>query len=791
MRALDRKLWRDLVHWRSQFIAVAIVVASGVALFATLRSMNGYLVNAQQSYYAQGRFAQVFARFKQAPLNVARRVEMIPGVAAVEPRIVADVLLDVAGLEEPATGRLVSLPVGRGPGLNVPFLRRGRLPHPRSPREILVSDAFARANGLVPGSKLGAILHGRWQLFTVVGTAISPEFIYEIRGGADIFPDNRRFGALWMSYRPLAAAFDLEGSFNDLVLTLAPGASERDVIARLDRMLEPYGGVGAFGREDHISHRFVSDEIAETEVTSILLPTIFLLVTAFLLHLVILRLVATQREEIAVLRAFGYGKGAIAAHYLELALVPVAIGSLAGAALGYWFATGLAAVYARFFQFPKVKFSADPWLFLAAIAIAGGAALAGAFGAVRRAAALAPAEAMRPEAPARFHAGALERSGALHWVSPAARIVIRHLVRRPVRAILSSLAIAFAVAILVAGRFGFDAVDWMKQVQFGRVQREDVAVTFGEAQSPAALYELAHLPGVLRVEPFRSVPVRVSNAKAGDRVHRTELLGIEGNAELRRTVDADLRVHRPPRGGVMMGRALARILRVGPGDRVVIEVLEGLRPVPEATVAAVVDDLFGTSMTMELGALHRLLREGDTLSGGFLAVDPKGSADLYARLKRLPSVSGVGVRESALRGFERTIAESFTISITSLVLFAAVIASGMVYNGARIALSERGRELASLRVLGFYRAEVTKMLLGEQALLTLLAIAPGLALGYALCALMVLRFQSELFRIPLVVSVTTLAFATLTVAVAASLSALAVRRRIHRLDLIQVLKTRE
>ena len=164
---------------------------------------------------------------------------------------------------------------------------------------------------------------------------------------------------------------------------------------------------------------------------------------------------------------------------------------------------------------------------------------------------------------------------------------------------------------------------------------------------------------------------------------------------------------------------------------------------------------------------------------------------MVAELKETPAVSGVVVRASVMRAFERTIAESFSISITMMVAFACIIASGIVYNGARVALSERGRELASLRVLGFSRGEVSRLLLGEQAMLALAGIPLGLLLGYGLAWLVAVRFESDLFRIPLVIRQTTIAYSLGIVASAALLSALAVRRRIHRLDLVAVLKTRE
>lgn len=786
MTALSAKLRRDLWHLRGPFAAVALVVASGVALFVSMRSMHGYLAGAQRRTYEAGRFAQVFAHLERAPEALAGKIAEIPGVSAVSTRVVADVLLDVPGLAEPATGRLVSIPVPRAPSLNQVHLRSGRYPEAGRRDEVLASDAFARANGLVPGDTVGAVIHGRWLRLRIVGTASSPEYVYEI-GAGQIFPDNRRFGVLWIDRKPLAAAFDLAGSWNDVSATLGPGAVEPEVIARLDRLLAPYGGLGAYGRDDQLSHRFFSDEIAETQVTSLMLPAIFLAVTAFLLHLVMGRLIGTQRDQIAVLKAFGYGSGAVARHYLGMALVPTLAGSVAGTLVGLWFAGRLAEIYARFFQLPAVAFVPQAGVIAAGVAAAGGAAVFGALAAVRRAAALPPAEAMRPETPARFRPGLVERLGLARRLPPAARSILRHLERRPGKAFLSAVGLALSVAIVLVGIYMFDAIEVMKDLQFQLVQREDATVSFRTAIGGAPR-ELLRLPGVLAVEPFRALAVRLRH---GPREHRTALLGLPARGELRRIVDRHRRAFRPPPDGLLVTTELARILDAKPGDRLTVEVLEGRRPVREMIVAGEVDELVGTAAYLDLGAVRRLMGEGDLASGAYLSVDPRAEGALYARLKRLPQVVGVGARRAALASFEKTLAESFRISISSLLGFACVIAFGMVYNSARISLSERGRELASLRVLGFSRREVAAMLLGEQAVLTLLAIPLGFALGIGLCALIVWRFRTELFRLPLVISSGSLLGSAAVVIAAALISAFAVRRRLDRIDLISVLKTRE
>jgi putative ABC transport system permease protein len=787
VRALDRKLLRDVLHLRGQVIAVALVVASGIATLVTMKSAHTSMKRSQADYYREARFAEVFASARRVPRGLVTRIQKIDGVAAVEPRIVQDVTLDVPGLAEPAVGRLVSVPERGRPLLNEVFLRKGRWIEPNHPDEVVVSEAFAVANRLQPGARLGAVINGRWRNLTVTGIGLSPEYVYEINPGA-VFPDSRRFGIIWMSHDALEGAFDMRGAFNNVALTLAWGAREADVIDRLDDLLEPWGGAGAYGREEQLSHRFLADEIKGLRVNATIAPSIFLGVAAFLIHLVLTRLVQTQRDQVAVLKAFGYTNAAIGLHYLELAMSAVFLGTLLGVAGGVWLGLQLTTLYKDFFHFPRLTYVLEPSLVAIAVGVSALAAALGALSAVRSAVSLPPAEAMRPEAPPRFHAGWIERSGLRRWLTPASRIVVRNLDRRRGKAVMSILGVAMATAILVVGRYSFDAIDFIMKFQFGTLQREDVTVPFYLARGSTALHSLARLPGVLAVEPFRLVPVRLVH---GHREKRLALTGVDPDAELRRMVDAKGRVVPLPADGLVMSSKLAEMLGAKEGDEITVEVLEESRPVVRVRLAGTFDDLVGISAYIDRHALNRLLREGHSVSGAYLQVDPRQAERLYADLKKTPAVAGVTIRAAMLQGFEETIARSMTISNVFMIFFACVIAMGVVYNGARIALSERGHELASLRVLGFTRREVGLMLVGEQAILTAVAVPFGFALGWFFCLLISRAYDTELYRFPVVLTSRTFGFAFLVIAAAAAISSLLVLRRIATLDLVGVLKTRE
>ncbi|MQA88626.1 MAG: FtsX-like permease family protein [Gemmatimonas sp.] len=784
--ALNRKLLREAWRARGQMISIALVVACGIMTVVMMRSTSESLAASQIAYYRQYQFADLFASLVRAPTSLAARLGEIEGVAAVDPRVVLEVNLDVPGLDEPAQGRLVSIPPG-GPRLNRVHLVEGRFPEANRGDEVVISSAFSNANSLELGATIGAVVNGRWERLRIVGIGMSPEYVYEVSAG-QIFPDNRRFGILWMDRTALAAAAGMTGSFNDIAVRLARGANPDAVIDELDRFLEGYGSLGAYDRDRQLSHRILTDELESNRISGTVIPAIFLAVAAFLLHIVLSRLVRTQREQIAVLKAFGYSNIEIGRHFLHFALVAVVIGALVGTGVGTWLGRLLLELYRDFFQFPQLYYRVSWFLVAMAIAVSAGAAVLGALSAVRSAVRLPPAEAMRPEAPTHFRPGLIERSGIGRILSPIGRMIIRSLDRQPMRAALSALAVALAISILLVGSFMFDAVSYMADLQFRTIQREDLTVLFNTPKEASARHDLANLEGVSRVEVFRSVPVRLD---AGHRSRQLALTGLGSGSQLRRILDTDLIRYEVAEDGVLLSRMLADIVGVSVGDTLHLKILEGRQPERRLPVAGVVEETLGLNAYMEIGALNRLMREAPTISGAYLRVDERQRTEIFERLKRMPAIAGVAARENVLENFEFQLEQNLLLSMTILVLFAGVIAVGVIYNGARIALSERGRELASLRVLGFTKREIAVILFGEQTTVTALGIPIGFLIGLFFVRAILGAFANENYRIPLVVTSSTYAFAAIVAISAALFAGLLVRRRLNRLDLIEVLKTRE
>jgi putative ABC transport system permease protein len=785
MSLLDRKLLRDLRALQSQALAVALVMACGLAMMIMTRSLMLSLETTRESYYSQNRFAEVFARLKRAPNAVRDQIAAIPGVATVQTGIAVQVTLDLPNLDLPAVGLLNSIPERGEPVLNRVYLRAGRLPVSHATRhELAVGEAFAEVHGLQPGDTLSAVLNGAKQTFHLSGIALSPEFVFEAPPGSAL-PDNKTYGVFWMPYKELATAFQLYGAFNNVALTLTPGASKGEVIAALNRLLAPYGGRGAYGRENHPSHRRVSDELRVLEGLSIAFPLVFLSVAAFMTNSVMSRQIALQREQIAMLKACGFSNAQVGTHYFKFSLVIVVAGTALGCVGGVLLGHRLVEMYHIFFRFPLLNFHLDTRVLVAATLVSALAAFIGVAGAVRRAVRLPPAEAMRPEAPASFRPALIERLGAARWFSPSFRMSLRNIERRPVRSALTCLALALATAILIVPNAFRDGIAHVIDFQWDIVQRQTVTLSLVEPGPARAVDDFRHLPGIVLAEAFRYVPVEL---RAGPVSRRLLLQGLPARGTLSRVIDAQPQQLTLPARGIIISAKLADILRVRPGDEVIARVLEGEERELAVPVAGLAEDFAGTAAYMELSALNRLLLEGDRISGVHAVVAASQWDEFLRAVKQTPLLAGCVIKASVREGFRETTAASIGLLQKMYLLFATIVAFGIIYNSARISLSERARELATLRVLGFTRGEVGTVLVGELVLLTLVALPLGLLLGSGFAAGIITTVNTETVRLPLVLTPGNYAFAVLTVALASALSALFAARKLADINLVNALK---
>lgn len=780
MTALQTKLWRDLTRLRAQVITIAVVVAIGVAGFVGMFAVHDSLKSSRDAFYRDNRLADLFAGVKRAPVSLGERIEAIPGVAQVQLTVAYDAQVDLPGVLQPVTGRFIGLDLSRvhagRQGLNALTLRAGRWPERDGQLEALVSDRFAAARNLKPGDVVHAIFNGRLERVHLVGTAVSPEYVFASQGGA---PDDTSFGIWWIDGQRMTEAFDMQGAFNQVSLRLHGGVAEQPVLTALDRLLEPYGSVGAVGRDRQLSTKIVSDELSQLKVMGTVLPSIFLAVAMFILNVVLSRQVATQRSQIAALKALGYSDEAIAWHYIQLALVIAGLGVVAGLGLSQLIGRGMLSLYDEVFRFNRLAYATDAGLVLLSALIAALAAAAGTWTAIHAVVRLRPAQAMLPPAPPAYTATLMERLGLGRFLSTGARMVVRNLERRPLRAAFTVTGISLAVALQISGAFWLDAIDHIVDVQFRQVQQGDVLVNFHRPVPVDAVSDLQRLPGVIDAEVYRTESVKISLRGT---TKDTAVMALRGNARLMRLVDEHRGALSLPPDGVVLSALLANELGARVGDRVQIRFRLWSQRTVDVTVVDIAHTMFGQLLYMNLDTLNRLAGDGDGVADAALQVDPQAMDAFWSAVKTAPLINSVFDKASTMAEFNHRTQRNMGVFSGILTLFAVAMAVGIIYNAARISLSERAWELASLRVLGMTRAEVSVLLL---------ALPIGALLGWGLASLMMRLMSSDAIDFPVVIEPSTYASAALIVLAAGVVSALLVRRQIDRLDLVSVLKVRE
>jgi putative ABC transport system permease protein len=790
MAVLHKKLLRTILTSWGQSLAVAMVMLCGIASYVSVYSAYLNLGLTRDTYYAHNRLADFEIMLERAPLSAVFKTEEIPGVREARGRIVKDVNVDIDGVNEPRTGRLISMPSHRHPVINDLVLLSGRYFEPGVQNEVILSDRFARENGLDVGDSLRATIAEKKHTLRIVGLALSPEYVYMISNVQELIPSPARFGILWVPEEFAEAALSMKAACNNIVgLADTPDALDA-ILGRAEKLLNPYGVFAKVKKEDQISNRFLSDEITGLGVSAKIIPTLFLGIAAMILLVLLNRMVRTERTQIGLMKAYGYSSVTVALHYLEYALILAAAGCIGGVAVGQWMAQGMLNMYVQFYQFPILEFRLYPDVLVRAVSIAAVFSTAGALFAAVRAARIHPAESMRPEAPRSGHRIWLERlPGIWRRVSFTGKMILRNLSRNAFRAGLNVFGVMVSTGLLIMGFFSMDCMQFGMNFQFQEVQREDVKVSFQTEHGLRTLHDMARFSQVRRAEPLLQYPFE---ARSGWRKKDIIVIGLPRASELQKLMNFSGEEVPVPEEGLVLSERLANTLGVQPGGRLLLKPLMGrVTREREVTVRQTTQQFLGTAAYMDIEALSRILDEPFAMNAALLRIEEGTEASLKRRLKDVAGVAAVGFSRDAYQSLMDTIVQSMRITNVTLLIFAGVIAFAIIYNVTSVSLAERQRELASLRVLGLTPGEVGRILYEENVLTGVLGAALGIPFGLAICLLLVHLYDNDLYRLPFHVEQRSLVISVLSTLGFVLLANLAVRRRIQRLDLVEVLKARE
>lgn len=787
MKALNRKLWRDLKSLRSQTTTMAILIICGVALLVATWSAYHSLRAARDSYYREYSFADIFAECKLFSIYTLSKIRAIPGVQFAEARISVEGLVNVAERNEPAVGRFLSLPSSGQPQLNRLHLRKGRLPVDRHEVEVVVHEGFSEAHHLNPGDKLLITIGGQQEEVRVVGIALSPEFVYALSPAAPL-PDDLHFGVFWMTESRLQNMAKLGASYNSVLIKLGKAASKPAVIAALDQILKPFGSLGAYARDRQSSNRLVEDEIAEQKVSAFFIPAVFLGIATFLVNIIASRLIALHRSQIAALKSLGYTRWEVSLHYLELVLAMTLMGTIPGLLLGAVLGSWMSKTYESYFRFPELDFSISTSAAFIGFLAGMMPGPLGAWSSIRAAFNLAPAEAMRPLAPQIFRASFFEKSNLQGRLPIRQRMILRNILAKPFRLFLLIFSLSAALGIVITASSWGDMIEYLLQSQFNRLQREDLSISLNRPQSRNALQEIAAIPGVVAAEGFRVVPIRITFMN-----HQREitLTGWPKNAAMRQLLDSSLHMIPLPDRGLLLSRFFAKDWGVRPGDTVQVTPLEGQQKSLLVPVVGFTDELIGINASMKIEFLSNLLGEEASYNLITLKVDPHKKEEVYVRLRSYPEVISVNLKQALYEGFRSTFGQVIRTSTLVLMVAALLIAIGIIYNSVRVSFSERSWELASMRILGFEQSAVSAVLLAEIGVQVGLSLGPGCLLGWSLTHLSMRLIHTEAFGFPVIIQWSTYASGLFTIIMAFLGSAWIAKRMIARIQPVEALKSRE
>ncbi len=786
---LFRKLLRDIGQTAGQFAAVAAVVACALVVFVSLKSAYQSLMLSRNTYYERYSFADFFVHLERAPESALYDVSTIPGVLRVRGRIVKDVPLEVRGNHDAVLGRIISMPDRRDSLINDIHIVTGSYFPGAAATEVIVNERFCTANALRVGDAFEATINERKERLRIVGTAYSPEYVYAISSPQQFAPNDRNFAIVFARESFVEDAFNMTNAFNDLVGLLRPGANLQGVLDEIKDRLDQYGVYHKYGRGEQLSNHYLAEEMKELRNSVLVTPMIFLLVAAVVIHVLLRRMTELQRTQIGLLCSLGFSKARIVAHYVHYALAVAVAGAIPGTLLGYVLAAKWTQMYNLFFRFPSLYTRFSPSVVLQAFGLSAVMCVLGAVRSAWRVLRIQPAVAVRPQAAASARS---VHQGALRFVwtrMPLAwRISTRSTLRAWHRAFFTLMGVALAVVILLLGTAMTDWMDYIMYYQFGLVDRSDVHVDFVTERQRAAVFDVASLQGVRSAEGILQFGAELRN---GWRKKTVLVLGLPADSKLYRIYDTAGRRVPLPADGLVVPDRLARALRLSKGGSVLMDPYLRGKDEQFAEVRAVADQYIGLTVYATQEFLSELLGERGAVNGAFVRTEPNALATVTSQLADVPGVRAVTATGAILGGFEKTVSDLMRVTTFVLGLFAAIIAFAVIYNSSSVSIAEQERDLACMCSLGYERETVAQVATNDIMPLGLLGTAVGLPLGVLVCHGLSRLYETDLYKLPVVIRPATYATVVAIVLVFQLAARWVCRRRVYRIDIVRRLKTLE
>lgn len=787
---LWKKMIRDLRENKGAYLATIIIIVIGLMVFTSFSMVMDNLRLSQQSFYKNQNFADGFIEVQAMPPSEIEKLQDIQGINDVQGRLVKDVKVLFPNRDENVYLRLVSVDPAKKNPINGVQLKQG-IPLSNKEMNILIDNKFFEANNLKLNEEIEIIADGKKRALRIIGVGRSPEFIYALRTSSDLYPSPESFGIAYIPFEVMKTLFPERETMNNIVFTLRPGADYDNVKERLKPELKPYGLKSIYPRKDQTSHLLLTQELKGLEATARVLPLLFLSIAGMILYIMLKRMVEQQRGQIGILKAFGYTHKEILSHYMSYALTIGILGGIIGGILGIALSFPFTTLYQTYFNMPGLTSKFSPLYLVLSILLSLGFSLFAGYQGCKGILILQPAEAMRPPAPPIGKKTWLEKI-TIFWnmLTVQGKMAVRNMSRNKSRSIFIFLGIMFTFSLLGLTWSMNDLSQRMLFDQYEKVETYDVKVSLSNPLNQKKVSrELNHFPGVTRVEAMAEIPVTLKNKWYKKDV---VLLGIPEDSTLYNILDKNYNKVDPPKNGLLISERLAKLLGAEVGTKLNVESLMIKDPdkAKQLEVVGVIPQYLGLNAYMDINSLQEFLGQGELATSFMLRMDEESIALLQNEFRKSAAVSGIDDQTERLAQTKELMA-SFYGMIFILALIGIITGFAIIYNSSVITLSERSHELASMMVLGMTPAEVLSVITFEQWFIGIFAMLAGIPMSQILLIGMSQSISNDVYTMPTNITASSFLIAFFVTAASIWIAQRFAGKKIQKLSLVDVLKSRE
>ncbi|MDX9916796.1 MAG: ABC transporter permease [Gudongella sp.] len=783
MKKLDLRLFRFIKNSKGQFISVSVTIAAALIIFVSFSMVAKELGDSIEKYYDETNFSHITISVSKIPVSDMQKLYDIDGIKEVQGRVVVDVPLRVEDPDEKVTVRLVSVPSDGGI-VNKLYLINGDIPD-EDVFSTAVLQQFYIARNLIIGDVITPYIGGRVYPLRIIGEVGNPEYIYLTESAERLLPDDASFGVIYVTEEFAQSALGYSGSYNDIAITVSPEYEDDldSITNQLEDVLKKYGIISITKRDNQLSHVVMVQKIDSQVAMSAALSIVFLFISATITSIMLSRLVKKDRMAIGVLKGLGYSDRTILLHYAKYSALIGLTGAIFGLVFSIPVTIMMINIFLEYMNMPLLKVSIDIIYLIYGVALTAIFSIsAGLFGS-REVMKITPADAMRPEPPKIGRRIYLEKfENSWRKINFSWKMVIRSMLRNKRRVIFFIFAISLTFAIVLVPVYMGSIWDTLFDSQYGKLQKMDHSIDFAQPLSHRGVFEITQLSDIRSIEPKIEVPVQV---KKGLKKESVNAIAISSDTEMFGFADESGKALILPENGVLLSTLIAKRIDANIGDFIELKTF-----LPDAEdqmleVKGIVEQFIGSGIYMDIEQMYRIFGEKNIATGAYA----KSDVDLALQLKDVEgirSVQSTGDMQEMILEYT----EIMMISLGVLILLGGVLAFAIVYNITTVTINERIMEFSSLRVMGFKKNEIYRLIARENALMSVAGIILGIPVGYATIKSVEVYVSTDMYIIPAIVLPSTYIIAIIATVIFIVIAQIATYRRIHHLNFIDALKNR-